>query len=234
MAAPAVTRSVRLVHGEIDSRVVSTRLLVPTASQPAWPPFRRIAESIASHGRQLPAHAHELEEVLTYVTEGFAAYQVEDGPVDSLPQGSARLLSAPSRVTHRVAPSRGAAVRWFNLVVGLPKGASGTPQLQSAGPERPSLDVDDVRVLPLVGARAPMVSATGLECQDMVFSQRSTTFLRVGELRRAVLYALAGQGTVDQEGVSAGSAVLAEGLPGVALQGSPGFRAIFATAPRSS
>jgi redox-sensitive bicupin YhaK (pirin superfamily) len=219
------------VTGEIESAPVSTRLLIPTSAQPLWPPFRRVAESIASQGRQSPTHAHELEEVLTYVTEGFASYQLEGGAADSLPHGSARLLTAPVRVRHRVAPAQGAVIRWFNLVVGLTRGASGPTRLQSAGPGTPSTDVDNVRVSLLVGPRAPMTSSSGLECQEMVFAEPSTTFLRVGRTRRALLYTLAGEGAVDQRELSAGAGALVEGVPGVAVQGRPGFRAIFASAP---
>lgn len=224
--------ALRVVTGEIDSRTVSTLLVIPTVSQPAWPPFQRVAESIASRGRQMPAHAHEHEEVLTYVTEGFASYQLEGSAADPLPQGSARFLTAPSRATHRVSPAQGGAIRWFNLVVSLPRTFEGSTRLQSLRPDAPSLDVDNVQVLPLVGPRAPMRSMSGLECQRMAFADDSTTFPRVGENRRAILYALTGEGAVDQRSVGGGDAVLIEGVPGVAIHGSAGFRAIFATAPR--
>ena len=221
----------RVVVGEIDSRPVGPRLVIPTASQPAWPPFRRVGESIASAGRQLPRHVHEHEEVLTYVTEGNASYQLEEAPVEALPSGAARLLTAPGKVSHRVSPAQGSAIRWFNLVVGLPTPAAGAPRAQAMAPDAPRQEVDNARVLALVGPRAPMTSGAGLECQELAFDVASTTFARLGARRRAILYALAGQGLVAQQSVSAGEAALVEGLPAVPIQGSPGFRAIWATAP---
>ncbi len=232
MEPPPASRSVRIASGEIESRLVSTRLVIPSSAQPAWPPFRRLGESIASRGRQLPAHAHAAEEVLTYVIEGFASYQLDAGPSVPLSQGSARLLTALSRVNHRVVPAEGAAIRWFNLVVGLPQASVGGPQLQAAGPGVPPVEVDNVRVVRLVGPEAPMRSSAGLECADLLFVQESTTFATLGGGRRAIVYALAGHGSVDQRDLSSGEAALAEGLPAVAIRGAPGFRAILATAPR--
>ncbi|MCI4328336.1 MAG: hypothetical protein L3J86_02015, partial [Thermoplasmata archaeon] len=77
---------------------MTTRLLVPTPDQPNWSPFQRVAESLANRARQLPTHAHEREEVLTYVTEGLASYQLESLAAEALPRGSGRLLISPGRV----------------------------------------------------------------------------------------------------------------------------------------
>ncbi|HTW55473.1 MAG TPA: hypothetical protein VMG36_03375 [Thermoplasmata archaeon] len=224
-------RSIRVVAGEIDTRSVTTRLVLPTGGQPVWPPFVRVAESAASQGRTLPAHAHEREEVLTFVTEGFAVYQLgHDAPV-ALSQGAARLLTTGVRTEHRVSPAHGGAIRWFNLVVGLPAADARAPRLQSAGADSPTIEVDTVRVRPLVGPRAPMTSGAGLECQELVFVNESTTIPRVGPRRRGVLYALAGRGTVDDQPLEAGEAALVEGVPGISVRGHVGFRAMFATGP---
>jgi redox-sensitive bicupin YhaK (pirin superfamily) len=225
------TRSIRIVAGEIDTRTVATRLVIPSAGQPVWPPFLRVAESIAARGRTLPPHAHEREEVLTYVTEGFAVYQLGRDPPDALSQGAARLLTTGARVEHRVSPAQGGAIRWFNLVVGLPSAETRAPRIQSAPANSPTVEIDTVRVRPLVGPRAPMSSAVGLECQELVFVNASTTIPRVGPRRRGILYALAGRGTVDDLPVEAGEAALVEGVPGIAVHGGVGFRAMLATAP---
>jgi redox-sensitive bicupin YhaK (pirin superfamily) len=231
MSGARTLPTIRLVAGEIDSRTVATRLLIPTAAQPAWAPVRRLTESLASRGRTLPMHAHEQEEVLTYVIEGFASYQLEGEPPQVLPQGSARLLTAASRVNHRVSPSEGRAVRWVNLVVGAARPAVGPARLQAYSPSRPPDLVDQVEVRTLVAQGGPMVSAAGLECREMTFGEASTTFLPVGPERRAVLYALAGEGSVDAHHVEGGTAALVDGATAVALRGQAGFRAIVAIAP---
>jgi redox-sensitive bicupin YhaK (pirin superfamily) len=226
------SRLVRVIPGEIENTVVTTRRLLPAPTQPNWNPFQRVAESIATRARQLPAHAHEREEVLTYVTEGFASYQLEGGAVEPLPQGSGRLLSSPGRASHRVSPGKGGAIRWFNLVLALPAGVTGAPRLQSMAADAPAIVEDTVRVRPIVGAQAPMVSSAGLECQELRFSEEGTTFRKVGSERRAVLYAMSGRGRVDQREIEAGEAALIEGMPGVAVQGTEGFCVILATAPK--
>lgn len=210
---------------------MTTRVVLPSAGHPGWPPFRRVSESEANRGRQLPEHAHEREEVLTYVTEGFASYQLAGGAVEPLARGSARLLTAPGRVTHRVAPAQGGAIRWFNLVVALPSDSTGAPRLQSMDPEAPTFEEDTVHVRPILGRGATMSSSLGLECHALQFSEESTTFRGVGADRRAVLYALSGRGSVDQREVEAGAAAFVEGLAGVAVHGAAGFAAILVTAP---
>jgi redox-sensitive bicupin YhaK (pirin superfamily) len=225
-------RSIRVLPGDIESTVVTTRLLVPTTVQPNWNPFLRVAESIANRARQLPAHGHESEEVLTYVTEGFASYQLGDGNIEPLPPGSGRLLTTPGRVSHRISPAKGGAIRWLNLVLALPASSTGAPRLQSMGPDAPTVVEDTVRVRPIVGPRAPMVSQAGFEFQELQFPEEGTTFRSVGSSRRAILYALSGRGMVDQRAIEAGEAAFIEGMPGVAVHGGEGFCAFFATAPQ--
>ncbi|HTP54909.1 MAG TPA: hypothetical protein VML94_08155 [Thermoplasmata archaeon] len=226
-------RSVRILPGEIETRVVTTRLLVPSPSQSNWSPFRRVAESIANRARQLPAHAHEREEILTYVTEGFAAYQLEGSEATPLERGSGRLLTVAGRVSHRVSPAKGGAIRWFNLVLGLPSGPASEPRLQTMNPEAPTIEEDTVSVRPIVGRHAPMESRAGLECQELRFPNEGTTFRRLGSERRSILYAMSGRGTVDQKDIEGGEAAFMEGLPGVAIHGGEGFSAILVSAPVS-
>ncbi|MGP8073105.1 MAG: hypothetical protein ACLPZM_08285 [Thermoplasmata archaeon] len=232
MDSSAHPRSLRIIPGEMETTVVTTRLLVPTPTQPVWSPFQRVAESLANRARQLPAHVHEREEVLTYVTEGFASYQLGDGTIEALQRGSGRLLTTPGRVSHRVSPGKGGVIRWFNLVLALPMNSTGAPRLQLMGPQAPTIEEDNVRVRQIVGPRAPMVSPSGLECSQLQFTDEATTFRKVGSDRRAVLYAMSGRGTVDQKDIVAGEAAFIEGMPGLAIQGSDGFCVILATAPQ--
>jgi redox-sensitive bicupin YhaK (pirin superfamily) len=231
MGSTAHPRSVRIAPGELDTSLVTTRRLLPTSSQPDWSPFSRVAESLANRARQMPPHAHERVEVLTYVTEGFAAYQLEGGAVESLQRGSGRLLTTPARTTHRISPAEGGAIRWFNLVLGLPAGSTGGVQLQRVDPGAPSLEEDTVLVRPIVGPRAAMTSAAGLECVEFQFRTEGTTFRKVGAGHRALFYARSGRGAVDQKPLEAGEVAFIEGMPGVAVQGSVGFAGIWATAP---
>ncbi len=231
MSSTPLPRSVRVVPGEIQTKSVTLRLLLPTEALPGWPPFVRLAEGIATRGRRLPKHAHEREEVLTFILEGFATYRLETGATESLASGSARLLTAVTRQTHEVNPAEGASTRWFNLVVGLPRSFAGPDRLQSLGADSPTVDVDTVQVRHLVGPRDPLQSAVGLQCESMTFVEESTTFRKVGPTARAILYAWAGEGAVDEHPVSAGESVLIEGVPGVSVRGGPGFRGIWASAP---
>jgi len=51
--------TVRVVAGEVGAREVTARVALPTAAQPRWPPFERVAETIATPRRPFPLHRHE-------------------------------------------------------------------------------------------------------------------------------------------------------------------------------
>lgn len=231
MAPSAHPRSVRVAPGEVSTRVVTTRLLLPTPSQPAWDPFHRIAETVATRARQLPAHAHEREEVLTYVTEGFASYQLEDGAAESLAKGCGRLLTSAGRATHRISPVEGGAVRWFNLVLRLPVGSAGVANLQRLDAQAATSEEDTVLVRSIVGPSAAMRSSVGMECEELRFPTDGTTFRKVGQGRKAVFYAVSGRGSVDQKPIEAGEVAFIEGMPGIAVHGAGGFWGILTSAP---
>lgn len=216
----------------METKSTTTRLVIPTLAQPPWPPYARVGETLASSQRQFPAHAHERQEVLTYVMDGFASYQFEARAPELLRPGSARFLTAPTRVTHRISPGKGGAIRWFNLVIGLPPALPAELRLQASEAPAVPLYEENAYVRPLVGPRSTIASAAGLECREISFSEVSTTFLRVGHDRRGLVYAVVGSGTVDGRGVEGGEAALADGAGGIAIQGTPGFRVIAATAPR--
>lgn len=234
MAASPPPPTVRIVSGELETRNVTTRLVIPTSLQPTWPPFLRAGETVASRAREFPVHFHEHHEVLTYVSEGFASYQWEDRPAVILGPGSARLLSTGARVTHRMSPARKGPVRWFSLVVGAPDLSSEEPVVQVSDPPLTPLAEENAFVRLLVGAGAPMSSRAGLECQEITFLEASTSFRPVGHRRRGLVYALTGRATVDGKPLDAGEAALVDGASGFSVQGTQGTRVVVATAPRKT
>ena len=224
--------SIRVVQGEIDSKDVTTRVILPTPEQPRWPPFERVAETIATPRRPFPPHRHEKEEVLTYVIEGSAFYGIAPGAPEPLEPGSIKLLTAPTAISHSINPSKGQTVRWYSLVASLLPGAASSTRLQSGTAASSEMQPDGTVLQQLVGARAPITSAVGLECEAIRFAQPGTAFRRVGHDRVAVIYALSGPGTVDNDALDSGEAALVYEAAGVALKGEPGFHVVFSTAPR--
>lgn len=224
--------SLRIVPGELETRSAMTRLILPTSAQPVWPPYHRVGETAADRARPFPAHSHEHEEVLTFVRDGFASYQTENGPVELLQAGSARLLTSPSRTTHRISPARGGAIRWFNLVVALPVTVAGPRRLQSSEAPATPFYEENAIARPLVGPQGPMSSDAGLECRELTFVESSTSFLRVGHDRRGLVYAFSGRGIIEDHGLETGEAALVEGAAGIAIHGTPGLQVIAITAPR--
>lgn len=230
--AHEIGMTVRVVAGEIDSKDVTTRVVLPTAAQSRWPPFQRIAETIATPRRPFPPHRHEGVEVLTYVIEGSATYAFGSSAPEPLESGSTKLLTAPANVSHSISPAKGRTVRWFSLVVALPSGRPSTLRLQSSRVVTTDMQPDGTVLEDLVGPGSALESAAGLECEAIKFVQAGTVFRRVGHDRVAVIYALRGPGTIDYDALDAGEAALVENAAGVALQGGEGFHVIFSSAPQ--
>jgi quercetin 2,3-dioxygenase len=226
--------SARVVRGEIGTKDVTTRTVLPTATQPRWPPFERVAETIATPRRPFPPHRHEGVEVLTYVIEGSAFYAHGPGRPDSLVAGSTRLLTAPSAVSHAINPGEGQTVRWFAAVVSLPPGVAAEPRIQSGRAEPTGVQPDGTVARPLVGAGTTLTSSAGFDGEAIEFRSTGTTFRKIGHDHVAICYALSGHGRVDSELLGGGEAALIEQSAGIALQGDPGFCVVLVRAPRGS
>lgn len=217
--------------GEVDATDATTRTVIPTSTQASWPPLTRVGEIIATLGRKFPPHPHTAEEVLTYVMEGFAAYEVPPSPPQALRPGSVVLLTTPGRTVHSINPARGASIRWFSLVTELPDRAASAMRIQSALPTPTALQPDRTVVRRLTGEGASITSAAGLECEETRFGDRGTSFRRVGHDRRGVVYALTGHGEVDNQTLDVGEAALVEHAAGLSLHGQAGFHVLVATIP---
>jgi redox-sensitive bicupin YhaK (pirin superfamily) len=225
--------SIRIVAGEIDAKDATTRVSIPTAAQPRWPPFERVAETIATPRKPFPPHRHQGVEVLTYVIEGSASYEVAPGPPRPLVSGSTMLLTAQTSVPHAINPGTGHTVRWFAVVTSLSASIQATRQLQESLPRWGAVGADGSIIRHLVGPTAEIKSTVGTEALAIEFRSPGASFQKVGHDRIAVCYALAGRGKLDNEVLEAGEAGLVEDAAGVALQGGLGFRAVFVSAPRT-
>ncbi len=224
---------IRIVSGEIDVKDATTRVSIPTASQPRWPPFERVAETIATPRRPFPPHRHSGVEVLTYVIEGSASYEFGSSPATPLAPGSTMLLTAPSAVPHSINPGKGHTVRWFAVVAALTAGDAAAPRLQLRIAPWSAAGADGTSVRKLVGPGSGITSMIGLEAAAIEFRSAGASFRKVGHDRLAVCYALAGRGKLDNEVLEGGEAGLVEDVAGVAIQGPPGFRVVFVSAPRT-
>lgn len=226
--------SIRVVTGEIEAKDVTTRVALPTRTQSSWPPFERVAETIATARRPFPAHQHSGVEVLTYVIEGAASYEFGSAAPRPLTADSTMLLTAPTALSHAVKPGTGHTVRWFSLVTTLPPGSNSPARLQSgrADPRRGPAEGTIVRQL--IGSGTAITSAVGLEGVAIQFESDATAFQKVGHERTAVCYALTGRGRIDSEVLEGGEAAFVDDAAGVAIQGRPGFHVVLMHAPRGS
>jgi len=224
--------SVRIVAGEIQAKDATTRSIIPSASLPKWPPFVRVAETIATPRRRFPAHGHAGVEVLTYVIEGSGVYQNASDPPHEVSVGSAQLLTASTNSPHVINPGVGQTLRWFAVVTDLPAGAAVGNRLQEFDAQESAPGADRTTTRPLVGPGSPMQSATGLHASVVSFVEEGTSFRKVGHAANAVAYVLSGQGRVDNSPVEMGEAAIVEGSAGIALTGTRGFRVALVKVPR--
>jgi len=224
--------SIRVVTGEIEAKDATTRVALPIGTLPRWPPFERVAETIATPRRPFPPHGHVGVEVLTYVIEGSGSYSYLAEAPREVAAGSVLLLTAPVSQTHALNPAKGRTVRWFAAVLKLPAGVPPTNRLQSARTESKRGASEGTVVRRLVGAGSSIASAAGLEAKTIEFESGATSFQKVGHDRVVACYALSGQGRVDNETLEGGEAAFVQDAAGVALEGQPGFRVVFLSAPR--
>jgi quercetin 2,3-dioxygenase len=223
--------SVRVVAGEISAQDATTRKVIPNANFPRWPPFDRVAETIATPRRAFPPHRHEGVEVLTYIIEGSGTYALGTGPADPVSPGSVRLLTAPTSTAHSINPGKGKMVRWFSVISRLPGGSGGGPQLQSGTIAPSGVQPDGTILWRLVGPTTPIRSALGVECEAIKFQEAGDAYRKVGHDRVAVCYAISGRGSVDSEGFEGGEAALVEDAAGLALHGRAGLHVVLVTGP---
>jgi redox-sensitive bicupin YhaK (pirin superfamily) len=220
------------LSSEVDSGDVSTRVLLPRPDQPAWLPFKRVAETIPRSTLSGATHPHAAEEVLVYVLEGATRHADADGHQVDLHKGSVLLLTALSRTSHEILYEPGHAQHWVSLVVDAsssPPGESTHLQQEPVGAS--GAGSDGLIRRPLVGPSSPVRSSVGLEAWDLEFQDGGTAFPKVGRNRRGVLYALTGEGRVENRPVAGGKGVLVAQSSGFTLTGDAGFRVILATAP---
>ncbi len=223
---------VRIVAGEISAKDATVRAVIPTASQPKWPPLERLAETIATPRRRFPAHSHEGVEVLTYVVEGSGLYADESGTAQAVTAGAVRLLTAATSVPHAINPGKGQTLRWLAVVATLSTTGEVSDRFQSTQAQPGTTAPDGTRTTFLVGPGSSVRSVVGIEAYEIGFVDAGTTFRKVGHSVNAVAYALAGAGSVDGHPLELGEAAIIEGSAGVAIHGLPGFRLVMVQVPR--
>jgi quercetin 2,3-dioxygenase len=226
--------SVRVVPGEISAKDVTTRVTLPNATLPRWPPFERVAEMIATPRRAFPPHRHEGVEVVTYVIEGAGQYGVGGEAPVTVGPGSASLLSAPTAVPHSLNAGKGQTIRWFALVASLPSTATGPPRAVTRRFEPSRGPGDGTLTRHIVGPGTGITSDAGLDCEVIEFAESGDAFRRIGHDRVGVIYTLNGRGAVDNASIEAGEAALVEEAAGVAIHGRASLQVIVATAPRGT
>ena len=228
-------REWRVVASRMDLEDVSGRVLFPTPRVGPWIPFVRFAETVTTGaGDDSEGHSHKREEVLNYIVEGRVEYEDDVRRRSVLEQGAVVLLTAREEAHHNLMTRPSPRSRWLSVIVRVPTNLGGAPhavQIATAPtPHQPEGGPVERR---LVGRGAPIVSASGLECVDLEFSEKGRCRCPVGDGRRAVAYAYDGSGSVDGQVVEAGAGALIEDVNEVTVEAGAGTRVFLASAPRS-
>ncbi len=221
-----------MVEGQIDADEKTTRLLFPTRDQPAWLPFERFAESMTTAQTQSGRHMHQDQEVAMYMLEGEIEHVDHDGRRETLTPGSTVVLTAHGDASHELVNVKGKRARWLSVVIRLPWHTEPPPNaLQIKGPSDATEASDGTVQRPVIGPLARADSTSGLQVLDVEFARKGTGFFRVGKDHKAVAYALAGSGAMNDRPVEPGSGALLENLASVAIGGAAGYRVVLAMMP---
>jgi redox-sensitive bicupin YhaK (pirin superfamily) len=224
-------RRIVAAASRIDVSDVSSRLLFPTPQQGPWLPFRRYAETIATSRKKPGPHSHNRELVAVYVLEGNVDH--EDGRRErtSLASGDVLTLTAGQETEHQLMIGKGRTASWVSLVLALPSTTAATWNVARLRPVRPPPAADGTIQTDLVGGTTGIRAETGLNWTEIEFVQEGTSFVHVGNERRAVAYVLRGPGSIENQSTDTGVGMMMEGVAGVALTGEPGFRVLLASVP---
>ncbi len=223
----------RIVAGQVDASDVTARLLIPTSEQGPWLPIERFAETIGTSRKKEGRHPHVAEEVVAYALEGFVDHEYDGGKRETLTSGSVLVLTAHDEIRHELVMKQGRSARWLSIVLRIPWHTERIPtSVVARSAENPIEAADGSIQRAVVGVRARGDAFTGLELTDIEFAKQGTAFFRVGRDRRGVVYVLAGSGAIGDNEVGPGQGALVDRASGIAIRGSPGFRAVLATVPR--
>lgn len=225
-------RRIVVVSSRIDISDVSARLLFPTQEQGPWLPFRRYAETIATSRKKPGPHSHAHELVAVFVLEGNVEHEDSKKQRLSLATGDVVTLAAIQESEHQLMIGKGRTARWVSLVLALPESLNApSPRVEHLRPTRPAPAADGTVQTELIGGKTGLREGTGLRWTDIEFVDAGTTFAHVGSDRRAVAYVVGGPGSIENRSTDTGEGMLLEGVAGVALTGSPGFRVLLASVP---
>ncbi len=225
--------SIRVVAGEISATDVTTRAVLPNTTQPKWPPYVLVAETIATPRRRFPAHRHTGVEVLSYIVEGQGTYENATDPPQPVGAGTVHLLTAATTLAHVINPGKGQTIRWFAVVVDLASGQLTQNALQRYDSKELPPAADGTVTRALVGPTTPIRSATGMEAGAISFVGDGTSFRKIGHGTLAVCYVLSGRGRIDSDPIEMGEAALVQDAAGVAIAGGAGFRVVLVKMPRA-
>ncbi len=232
--APA-PRIVRATAQTMELPEIQGKVLFPTLRQGPWLPVVRLAESTAQGPWEPDLHSHVSEEVVNYVLSGgIVEVDAADRRVE-LGVGTVVVHASGEEYRHDVAPRPGGASRWLSVVASLPRGR--VPAAAPSGVFRapaPTELAPGILSRALVGGGAEARSQLGMELSTLEFARHGSTRLAVPADRRAVLYAIGGQGSIGGLPTTEGEGVLTENATTLEAEGGSGFELFVVTVPSPS
>ena len=229
---PRPPRIVQARSSPMELEGIRGRVLFPGPQQGPWPPFERLAESVATGGGAKDLHTHSGEEVVNYVLAGAVLHWDSEDHAVELNEGAVTLLRATDEIRHDIVPKLRSDARWVSVTLHWTGAVAGpeTPYQFGRGVAETSRE-PGLRVLRVVGASTPVRSALGLDMSDWTFSQSSSREVALDPARRLVAYVL--DGTVEIEGrtVASGGGILAEGVSSLRVAASTGARMLLMSVP---
>jgi len=189
---------------------VTVRRLMPVAGRLNFDPFV-LWDHFDIAGGGFPDHPHRGFEAITYLFDGGMRHADNLGNRGTVGPGGAQRFTAGSGIVHSEFPDGHAAgvQLWINLPQRLKGLDPDYQQLQAA--ELPETEADGAVVRTIVGDGSPLTLHTAVEYLDIHLGAGARFSRAIPADHRGLLYAVAGEATVEEEQLGAGDACFVEG-----------------------
>lgn len=175
-------------------------------------------------GGGFPDHPHRGFEAITYLFDGGMNHADNLGNRGTVHAGGAQRFTAGRGLVHSEFPDGHAAgiQLWINLPARLKKLDPDYQQLQAG--EIPEHAEHGAHIRTIVGEHSPLTLHTPVEYLDIRLDAGAKLTRPVPQGYRGFIFIVSGTAVIEDKPVSAGQALLAEGMPELALSAPDGAR----------
>ncbi len=198
----------------------------PTGDRDHLDPFVLFERFHIGPNQGFPTHPHRGFEIVSYVLAGGMAHEDSMGHASTIQAGDAMAITTGSGMEHSELPADDAPCSGLQLWVDLPREhKDADPSYREASSERlPTGETGGATITTVVGEGSPLALRTEMTYRDVAVAGDWTWDVPDG--RVGFCFAVAGEGNVDGEPITAGEFVTAEGPASSTLSTASDLRVV--------